>query len=224
MNTTELEKIAALPLVQNAIRQQAEAAEAESLAARIAALDAFEESAHELAALDVKSAELEAKRIELECQRTELARQRTATHAATQHAEARHRTHARELLQKHGGEAIASIRRMLDARLANLRDEIALLESLRDRKRNWLGDVFEVPAPAAQQKAAEKTRELEAVSKAREAIAALEFAPVSPEQIERDIRAHLQAVGLSLSLRVGEVQETRWRIEGWAPARKTRTM
>lgn len=218
MNTTELEKIIGLPLVQDAIRAQAEAAEADSLAARLAVLDAFQEAEHELADLSAKRAELDAKSAELARQRVELARQRNATHAAAQHAGERLRSVDRELLQTHGGAAIASIHRMLDARLANLRAEITLLKSLREMRRNWIGDVYEVPAPAAQQKVTEKSRELEAITKAREAIAALKFAPVSPQQIERDIRAHLKAVGLNLG--IGEAVQTGWRIEGWQPARK----
>lgn len=213
MNTPDLEKIAALPLVQDAIRAQAEATEAYSLAARLAILDAYQQTADALAELNSKDAELDAMQDELNRQRDELAKQRAAHAIEIQRTSAKHRAHARELRDKHGSKLAADVARMLDTHAQSLRREAEYQRSLRERKIHWTGDTIEKPAPEGQRKAAELEQRAQRIEHECAAITALQFARVSPQAIERDIRARVKALGYNLET-TSAAQEG-WRATGW---------
>lgn len=216
MRTTELEKLASLPLVQDAIRAQAEAAEAEALAARIAALDAYQQTTDALVGLNSKTADLDAMQDELDRQRDELARQRAAHAIELQQAGTRHRAHTRELRDKHGSELAATIGRMLGSHADSLRREAEYQHTLRDRKEHWTGIVSEVPSPEAMRKAADLERRAEQIEHERDAIMALQFARVSPQAIERDIQARVKALGFNMNT---SAEQAGWRVEGWKEAK-----
>lgn len=219
MNTTDIEKIAALPVVQDAIKAQAEAIEAESLAARLTVLDAYQQTADVLAEHNGKAAELDAMQDELDRQRDELAKQRTAHAIDVQRSNARHRAHARELREKHGSKLAADIARMLGGHADSLRREVEYQRSLRDRKLNWMGDTVLMPSSTATQKADELERRAERIEQEREAILALQFARVSPQAIERDIQARVK--GLGFSMNATSEQQAGWRAV-WEAKPKTK--
>lgn len=219
MNTTDFEKIAALPLVQEAIRQQAEATEAESLAARLAVLDAYQKTADALADLDAQRIDLDAMQDELDRQRDALAEQRAAHHMERQQLETQHRAHTRELRGEHGSGLAADIARMLAGHADSLRREVGYQRTLRDRKRNWLGNTVETPSPEATRKAGELERRAEQIELERDAILALQYARLSPQAIERDIHARVMALGFSLNT---ATERAGWRVEGWEGKPKTK--
>lgn len=219
MNTTDFEKIARLPLVQDAIRQQAETAEADSLAARLAVLDAYQQTADALADLDRQRGELDAMQDELDRQRDELAEQRAAHNMARQRLETQHRAHTRELRGNHGSGLAADIARMLGGHAATLRREAGYQRTLHDRKRNWLGNIVETPSPEAMRKADELDRRAEQIEHDRDAIMALQYARLSPQAIERDIRARVEVLGFSLNT---ATKQEGWRVEGWEGKPKTK--
>lgn len=219
MHTAELEKLTSLPMVQAAIREQAEATEAESLAARAAVLDAHQQADAELAALNTEAAELDAMQDELDRQRDELAQQRTALNMLRQHVEAQRLTHARELRDTHGGRMIADIARMLAGHAHALRREAEYQRSVRDRKEHWTGIVAEVPSSEAMRKADELERRAEQIEHERDAIVALQFARIAPQRIEADIRARVKALGFSLNT---TTEQAGWRVEGWEKTPKAK--
>jgi hypothetical protein len=218
MTTIDLEKITALPLVKDAIRQQAEAIEADSLAARAAVLDSHQQADAVLAALNTEAAEFDAMQDELDRQRDELSRQRDELNRQRQHVETQRRTHARELRDTHGGRLVADTVRMLTAHAASLRHEAEYQRGLRERKTGWMGRLVEGPSPAAMEKAAELDSRAGQIEQARDAIVALQFARIAPQRIEADIRARLEALGFSLN--TISVMEG-WRVEGWEGKPKT---
>lgn len=219
MHTTDFQKIAALPMVQDAIRQQSEAAEAKALAARLATLDACQQTADALADLSRKAAELDAMQDELNRQREELARQQEAHTIALQQAGTRHRASIRELRCKHGGELALTIGRMLAGHAHALRREAEYQRSVRDRKEHWTGIVAEVPSSDAMRKADELEHRAEQIEHECNAILALEYARVSPQAMERDIFARVKALGFSLNT---ATEQAGWRVEGWDKAPKTK--
>lgn len=219
MHTPDFQKIAALPLVQDAIRKQAEAIEAESLAARLAILDAYQQTADALANLDAQRDELDARQDELDAQRDELAKQRAAHAIERQGLEAEHRKQARELRGNHGSELAATIGRMLGGHAFSLRREAEYQCTVRDRKPNWMGDIIEKPSPEAMRKADELERRAEQIEQERDAIMALQFARVSPQAIERDVRARVNALGFNLNT---TTEKAGWNVEGWEGKPKTK--
>lgn len=212
MNTTELEKLTSLPLVQDAIRAQAEATEAESLTARIAALDTHQQASDELAELNTKATELDAMQDELDRQRDELARRRAAHAIELQQAGTRHRANIRELRDTHGSGLALAIGRMLASHAHSLRREAEYQRIVRDKKEHWTGIVAEVPSPEAMRRADELERRAMQIEHERDAIMALEFARVSPQAIERDIRARVKGLGFNMN---ASTEQTGWRVEGW---------
>jgi hypothetical protein len=217
--TTELEKLASLPLVQDAIRAQAEAVEAESLAARLPILDAHQQTADALADLNSKAADLDAMQDELDRQRDELARQRAAHAIELQQAGTRHRAHTRELRDKHGSGLAVAIGRMLTVQADALRREAEYWRTVRDCSTHWTGVKHETPSPEAVRKADEFDRRAEQIENERDAILALEFARVSPQAIERDIQARVKRLGFNLNT---TAEQSGWRIDGWEAKPKTR--
>ena len=221
MNTTQFsqfEKIASLPAVQQAIRVQAEHDEAESLSARLGALEGYWHTLDELEALNDQNAEFDTKQTELDQQRDELNKQRAANLIKRQQAEGRHNTYASELRQNHGSGQAADIARMLEVRVFGLRREATYQRSLREKKVHWTGEPIEKPIADAMQKADELERRAEQFEHERDAIRALEFACLSPQAIERDIRARVEKLGLILN--IGTVASG-WRFDGWDSKPKT---
>lgn len=211
--TIDLEKLTALPLVQAAIRAQAEAAEAKSLTTRLSTLDAHEQATAELADLASQAADLDAMQDELNHQRDVLARQRTAHDMKRQQIEAKQREQTRELRRNHGGELASVIARILGSRADSLRHEVAYLRSLRERKPHWWnGGPIEKPSPEAMRKADELEYRAGQIEQERDAILALQLARVSPQAIERDIQARVKALGFNLNT---TTEQAGWRVEGW---------
>lgn len=213
MHATELEKIAALPLVQDAIRAQAEAIEAEALAARIATLDAYQQACDELESLDGVRRELEGMQDELSRQRDELGRKFAACTAAMQGAKQRQRAHTLALYRDHGGQQAVTIGRMLAAHATALRREAEYQRARRDLKTHWTGKVTEVPTASAIEKAVELECRAEQLTRESDAIMALQFSRISPQAIERDIQARVNALGFRLN--ITEADPEGWRIEKW---------
>lgn len=218
MHTTELEKLAALPLVQDAIRAQAQAIEGEALQARLACLDAYKQAGDELAILNTRTAELDTMQAELDRQRDELARQRAAHEIEVQHARARQSAQARELHRHHGGALVATIDAQLDSHASSLIREAERLRSLRESHQHWTGEIIEKPSPAAMAKADELERQTSTIEKARAAVLALQYASLSPQAIERAIRAELNGAGYNLATKDAEPEG--WQIEGWERGKK----
>ena len=209
---SDIAKLAALPLVQAAIRAQAEAAEATALDVRLACLDAYQQAGDELAELGRRAADLNAMQDELDRQRKELAGQLEAHAIERQGVETRQRMAARELRQNHGSALAADVARLLQGQAESLRREAAYLRSLRERKPGWGGSMIESPVPDAMRKAAELERKAERFERERETIEQLQFARLSPQSIARDIKARVAGQGFTLQSAI--VQEG-WRSEGW---------
>lgn len=209
---TELEKLTSLPLVQDAIRAHAEATEAESLTARIAALDAHQQATNELAELNRKAAELDAMQDELDRQRDELARQRAAHAIELQQTGSRHRAAIRELRDTHGNGLALAVGRMLASHADTVRREADYWRIVRDRRETWTGTLVETPSPEAMRRADELDHRAMQIESERDAIMALEFARISPQAIERDIRARVTALGYNVN---STAEQTGWRVEGW---------
>lgn len=218
MNTIDFEKIAALPLVQDAIRAQAEAKESEGLAARLAVIDAHQQTADALAELERQRIELDAMQDELDRQRDELAEQRAAQSIERQQLEAQRREQTRELRGKHGSELAATAGRMLAGHADSLRREAGYQRTLCERRAGWMGRVVEQPSSGAMRKAGELERRAEQIEHERDAILALQYARLSPQAIERDIRARMKALGFSLNT----TEQEGWRVEGWEGRPKTK--
>lgn len=220
MNSNELEKLTALPAIQDAIRAQADAIEAESLATRLASLDAYQQAGDDLAALGSQAAGLDAMQDELDRQRNELAERRAAHAIEQQVIEAMQRIVAREMRQNHGSGQASDVARILGCHAESMRREAAYLRSLRIKRERWGGGIVEEIDPTAMRKAAELERKAAMIECERAAIVALEFARLSPQAIERDIRARV--AGLGFTLKTAIVQEG-WRLEGCDARPMTRT-
>ena len=138
---------------------------------------------------------------------------------ARQQVETRRRTHARELREKQGSELAVTIGRMLGIHAQTLRREVEYQRSLREKKLTWMGEAIEKPSPEAMRKADELERRAEQIERDRDAILALEYAHASPMAIERDIRARVGALGLTLNTTTGQAG---WRVDGWNAKPKTK--
>lgn len=219
MHTTELEKLAALPLVQDALRAQAQATEGEALQARLTCLDAHRQASDELAELNSKATALDVMQDELNRQRDELARQRAAHAIELQQASTRHRTNIRELRDTHGSGLALAIGRMLTSHADTLRREADYQRMVRDRREHWTGIIAETPSPEAMRRANELDRRAMQIESERDAIMALEFARVSPQAIESDIRARVEGLGFNLNT---ATEQAGWRVEAWDKTPKTK--
>lgn len=212
MNTTELEKIASLPAIQDAIRAQAEATEAESLSLRLGELAGYHHTLDEIDELKDQAAKLDAMQDELDRQSDELTRQRAAHAIELQRVNSRHRASIRELRNTHGSGLALAIGRTLANQADALRREADYQRIVRDKKEHWTGVVAEVPSPEAMRRADELERRAIQIEHERDAIMALEFARLSPQAIQRDILARVKGLGFNVNT---TAEPAGWRVEGW---------
>lgn len=218
MNHASIERIASLPAVREAIAAQAAAEEFDALTARMAALatrqNALDDAAENLERLALIDGQL----AELDTARRELFEQRAQADQQHQHAAAERRNAERDLLEHHGSRLAVDIARQLQGRASGLRRDAERQRTLIERVPASFGRTRERTPEAAIQLARELDGQAAPLERAAAEIAGLQFAPKSPQEIERTIRDRLHDLGLTLHI---APDIAGWQPAGWGYAPKT---
>lgn len=209
----DVNKLAKIPAIKAAMDLASAEAEQLAAAARQEVLDQLFEAEAAMAAMKETASAHVAEAETLAAQQADLAERRTEHEYQMQAQDRALRDLERTLNQEHGGSMITTAVRLLASRAQSMRARAELERSRKLRRADWRGDLHLIPDPVADASAVKLDADVTACEAARTEIAALQYEPLAPQEIQRRINAAVAPLGVTVAAE--DVPAQGWQVAGW---------